>query len=68
MSSRPLIFKANLMESVVIGNKEIVDVLSRLQLKSGEAQIGDNLRRCYEALVELSVLAAAEARLPCARI
>ena len=51
------------MESVVIGNKEIVDVLSRLQLKNGEAQTGDNLRRCYEALVAAGIFPSAELEL-----
>ena len=44
-------------------NKEIADVLSRLQLKSGEAQIGDNLRRCYEALVAATIFPSAELEL-----
>jgi hypothetical protein len=44
-------------------NKEIADVLSRLQLKSGEAQIGDNLRRCYEALIAATVFPSAELEL-----
>src|SRR5207244_1383337 len=44
-------------------NKEIADVLSRLQLKSGETQIGDNLRRCYEALVAAGVFPPAELEL-----
>ena len=44
-------------------NKEIADVLSRLQLKSGETQIGDNLRRCYEALVTATVFPSAELEL-----
>ena len=63
MSSRPLIFKANLMESVVVGKKEIADVLLWLQLKSGKAQIGDNLRRCYEALVAATIFPSAELEL-----
>ena len=41
-------------------NKEIADVLSRLQLRSGEAQIGDNLRRCYKALVAAGIFPPAE--------
>ena len=44
-------------------NKEIADVLWRLQLKSGEAQIGDNLRRCYEALVAATIFPPAELEL-----
>jgi len=44
-------------------NKEIADVLSRLQLKSGEAQIGANLRRCYEALIAAEVFPSAELKL-----
>jgi hypothetical protein len=44
-------------------NKEIADVLSRLQLKSGEAEIADNLRRCYEALVTAGVFPSAELEL-----
>jgi hypothetical protein len=44
-------------------NKEIADVLSRLQLKSGEAQIGDNLHRCYEALVAAKIFPSAELEL-----
>ncbi len=41
-------------------NKEIANVLSRLQLECGEAQIGDNLHRCYEALVAAGVFPVAE--------
>jgi STELLO glycosyltransferases len=41
-------------------NKEIADVLSGLQLKSGEAEIVQNLRRCYEALVTAGVFPPAE--------
>lgn len=44
-------------------NKEIADVLSRLQLERGETQIGDNLRRCYEALVAAKVFPPAELEL-----
>ena len=44
-------------------NKEISNVLSRLQLRSGEAQIGDNLYRCYEALVAATVFRPAELEL-----
>jgi len=44
-------------------NKEIADVLSRLQLKSGEAQIADNLRHCYEALVAATIFPSAELEL-----
>jgi len=44
-------------------NKEIANVLSRLQLGSGEAQIGDNLHRCYEALVAARVFPSAELEL-----
>jgi len=44
-------------------NKEIADVLSQMQLKSGEAQIGDNLRRCYEALIAATVFPSAELEL-----
>jgi STELLO glycosyltransferases len=44
-------------------NKEIADVLWRLQLKSGETQIGDNLRRCYEALVAATIFPPAELEL-----
>ena len=40
--------------------KEFRDVLSRLQLKSGETQICDNLLRCYEALVAAKVFPSAE--------
>ena len=41
-------------------NKEIANVLSRLQLGSGEAQISDNLHRCYEALVAARIFPSAE--------
>jgi hypothetical protein len=44
-------------------NKEIADVLSRLQLKSGEEQIGDNLHCCYEALVAAGIFPSAELEL-----
>ena len=44
-------------------NKDIASVLSRLQLKSGDVQIGDNLRRCYEALVAAGVFPSAELEL-----
>jgi len=44
-------------------NKEIANVLSRLQLGSGEAQIGDNLHRCYEALVAAGIFPSAELEL-----
>ena len=44
-------------------NKEIANVLSRLQLGCGEAQIGDNLRCCYEALVAAGVFPSAELEL-----
>ncbi|PYL22659.1 MAG: DUF288 domain-containing protein [Verrucomicrobia bacterium] len=44
-------------------NKEIADVLSRLQLGSGEAQISDNLHRCYEALVAARIFPSAELEL-----
>jgi len=44
-------------------NKEIADVLARLQLKTGEAQIDDNLRRCYERLVAAGVFPSAELEL-----
>jgi len=46
-----------------VRNKEIADVLSHLQLRSGEAQIGDNLYRCYEALVAAKVFPSAELEL-----
>jgi hypothetical protein len=41
-------------------NKEIANVLSRLQLRSGEAQISDNLHRCYEALIAAKIFPPAE--------
>jgi len=44
-------------------NREIANVLSRLQLGGGEAQIGDNLHRCYEALVTAKVFPSAELEL-----
>ena len=44
-------------------NKEIANVLSRLQLGGGEARIGDNLQRCYEALVGATVFPSAELEL-----
>jgi hypothetical protein len=44
-------------------NKEIANVLSPLQLRSGEAQIGGNLHRCYEALVAASIFPPAELEL-----
>jgi hypothetical protein len=44
-------------------NKEIANVLSQLQLASGEAQIGDNLHRCYEALVAAGIFPSAELEL-----
>jgi hypothetical protein len=44
-------------------NKEIVNVLSRLQLGRDEAQIGDNLYRCYEALVAAKLFPSAELEL-----
>jgi hypothetical protein len=44
-------------------NKEIANVLSRLQLGCGEAQIGDNLHRCYEALIAARVFPPAELEL-----
>jgi len=44
-------------------NKEIANVLSGLQLAGGEAQIGDNLHRCYEALVAARVFPSAEIEL-----
>jgi len=44
-------------------NKEIANVLSRLQLGCGEAQIGDNLHCCYEALVAAGVFPSAELEL-----
>jgi STELLO glycosyltransferase-like protein len=44
-------------------NKEIAGVLSRLELKSGETQIGDNLRRCYEALVAATIFPSPELEL-----
>jgi hypothetical protein len=44
-------------------NKEIANVLSRLQLGSGEAQVGDNLHRCYEALVVARIFPSAELEL-----
>ena len=45
------------------GNKEIANVLLRLQLGCGEAQIGANLHRCYEALVATRVFPSAELEL-----
>jgi hypothetical protein len=44
-------------------NKEIAEVLSQVQLKRGEAQIGDNLQRCYEALVVAGIFPSAELQL-----
>jgi hypothetical protein len=44
-------------------NKEIAQVLSRLQLRRGETRIGDNLRRCYEALIAAKVFPSAELEL-----
>jgi STELLO glycosyltransferases len=43
-------------------NKEIANVLSQLELRSA-AQIGDNLHRCYEALVTAEVFPSAELEL-----
>jgi hypothetical protein len=44
-------------------NKEIADVLSRLELKRGEARIGDNLHRCYETLVAAGIFRPPEVEL-----
>jgi hypothetical protein len=44
-------------------NKEIANVLSRLQLGSGEVRVGDNLHRCYEALVGARIFPTAELEL-----
>lgn len=44
-------------------NKEIANVLSRLQLGSGKARIGDNFHRCYEALVAARIFPSAELEL-----
>jgi STELLO glycosyltransferases len=44
-------------------NKKIADVLSPLRLKSGEAEIGHNLRCCYEALITAGVFPSAELEL-----
>jgi hypothetical protein len=44
-------------------NREIANVLLRLQLGTGEVQIGDNLHRCYEALVAARVFPPAELEL-----
>jgi len=44
-------------------NKEIANILSRLQLRGGKEQIGDNLHRCYEALVAEGIFPSTELEL-----
>jgi hypothetical protein len=44
-------------------NKEIANILSRLRLENGEAQIGANLHRCYEALIAAGIFPSAELEL-----
>jgi hypothetical protein len=41
-------------------NREIANKLSALELVEGRNRIGDNLRRCYEALIELSAVGIEE--------
>ena len=39
-----------------LNNKKIVDELAAVNLKAGSANITDNLRICYEKLVDISVI------------
>jgi hypothetical protein len=43
-----------------IWNEKIASTLSNLSLASGQAALGDNLLRCYGAIVELGVIGEAE--------
>jgi hypothetical protein len=44
-------------------NKEIADILSRVQLSAGETQISNNLRACYAALVTRGIFPSTELEL-----
>ncbi len=41
-------------------NRRIGDTLAELTLEPGTAALGDNLQRCYEALVRLELVGAEE--------
>jgi hypothetical protein len=43
-----------------LNNNRIISVLERLQLSSGADRIGDNLHRCYAALVSAEIMPAQE--------
>jgi hypothetical protein len=44
-------------------NREIVEVLQALQLNPGPQAVGENLRRCYQRLIELGVIGVDELNL-----
>jgi len=46
-----------------LNNKRICESLSNLKLHSGELNIHDNLRKCYEVLIRLGVVKSEEAKL-----
>ena len=41
-------------------NRAIATALQAVTLRSGHEHLGDNLRRCYEALISLGVVESAE--------
>ena len=43
-----------------LNNNRIISILERLQLASGTDNIGDNLHRCYTALVSAGIIPAQE--------
>lgn len=44
-------------------NRRIMETLGSLSLKGGQQHILDNMRKCYEILIELSIIAPQELRL-----
>lgn len=46
-----------------LNNTAICEALEKLQLKSGTEKIADNLRTCYEKLIEMSLVGAEELKL-----
>jgi hypothetical protein len=39
-----------------VNNFKIVETLEKLNLKKGEAHLGENLLACYESLIALSLI------------
>jgi hypothetical protein len=46
-----------------VNNKDIIESLSRLKLKEGVRNIGENMTRCYRKLVEMGLVAPEEMEL-----